>query len=55
MNMNDILHGTLKLKNDPKVTSFTSKNIILRGEVLSSINWIFGMVMRVGHDCSKLD
>lgn len=45
------IQGTLKLKNDPKVSQFNSKNIIMRGEMLNSTNWLFGMVIRVGKDC----
>ena len=42
--------GTIKLRNDPKLTPFTKKNMILRGEILDSVDWIFGIVIRVGND-----
>ncbi|CAD8159949.1 unnamed protein product [Paramecium octaurelia] len=45
------IQGTIKLKNDPKLTPFTKKNMIQRGERLNSVDWIFGMVIRVGNDC----
>ncbi|CAD8071485.1 unnamed protein product [Paramecium sonneborni] len=45
------IQGTIKLKNDPKLTPFTKKNMIQRGETLDSVDWIFGMVIRVGNDC----
>ncbi|CAD8065619.1 unnamed protein product [Paramecium sonneborni] len=45
------IQGTIKLKNDPKLTPFTKKNMIQRGEILDSVDWIFGMVIRVGNDC----
>jgi hypothetical protein len=38
------------LKNDPKATSFTRKNMILRGEILDA-DWIFGIVIRAGDIC----
>ncbi|CAD8045450.1 unnamed protein product [Paramecium primaurelia] len=45
------IQGTIKMKNDPKLTPFTKKNMIQRGEILDSVDWIFGMVIRVGNDC----
>ncbi|CAD8055660.1 unnamed protein product [Paramecium primaurelia] len=45
------VQGTIKLKNDPKLTPFTKKNMIQRGERLETVDWIFGMVIRVGNDC----
>lgn len=48
------LSGTLKLKNDPKVCQFDSKNLILRGEKLDSTNWLYGLVIRVGSDCINI-
>ncbi|CAK55921.1 unnamed protein product (macronuclear) [Paramecium tetraurelia] len=43
--------GSIKLKNDPKATSFNKKNMILKGETLDRVDWIFGMAIRVGEDC----
>ncbi|CAD8043557.1 unnamed protein product [Paramecium primaurelia] len=43
--------GSIKLKNDPKATSFNIKNMIMKGETLERVDWIFGMAIRVGDDC----
>ncbi|CAD8053776.1 unnamed protein product [Paramecium primaurelia] len=43
--------GSIKLKNDPKATSFNKKNMIMRGEIMDRADWIFGMAIRVGDDC----
>ncbi|KAM3138601.1 Adenylate cyclase type 9 [Paramecium bursaria] len=37
------IQGTIKLKNDPKATQFNSNNMLFRGEVLESTDWIYGM------------
>ena len=39
------------MKNDPKLTNFNSKNLILRGEILDSDDWVFGIAIKVGKDC----
>lgn len=46
----DHITGSIKLKNDPKATSFSRKNMILRGEILDA-DWIFGIVIRAGDIC----
>ncbi|CAK71063.1 unnamed protein product (macronuclear) [Paramecium tetraurelia] len=43
--------GSIKLKNDPKATSFNKKNMIMRGEIMDRADWIFGLAIRVGDDC----
>lgn len=43
------------MKNDPKATPFNKKNMIMRGEILDRADWIFGLAIRVGNDCSNFN
>lgn len=43
------------MKNDPKATPFTKKNMIMRGEILDRADWVFGLAIRVGNDCSDFN
>ncbi|CAD8049608.1 unnamed protein product [Paramecium sonneborni] len=50
----ETITGSIKLKNDPKATSFNQKNMIMRGEIMDRADWIFGMAIRVGDDCRSV-
>lgn len=49
----DSTFGTIKLRQDPKATKFDDTNMIYRGEMSNSNDWIYGMALHIGNNCVR--